>query len=147
MSWMFLSDECVDSRCRCSYEAIDDLVPQINVTDEFISALGESVLRSEELCIPEVFVLIAHADAVSVFAIEAEAKLIKLWKSVNARNFTVEDDMSMTFVTCVSCVFQVLLAYQAEWILVFLNWENKLLAIFKIAKESGVFNQRLAVEE
>ena len=58
---------------RSSYKPVNYLVPQVNLTAEFHSTARKSILASEELGVPESFVLVAHTNTVRIFAVEAEA--------------------------------------------------------------------------
>ena len=137
VGWVSLSDERINGGSWSSYETVDNFVPEVNFTAKLISTLGERILFGEQSGVPEVFVLVAHADAVCVFAVEAEAKFVKLWKSVDARNFTVKNDMNMTFIFAVSSIFQIALLIEREWVLVFLDRDDELLTILEVAQKGS----------
>lgn len=137
VGWMGLSDERIDGGGWSSYETVDNLVPEVDLAAKLISTLGKGILFGEQSGVPEVFVFVAHADAVGIFAVEAEAKFVKLWESVNARNFTVEDDMYVTFVIAVSSIFQIALLIKREWVLIFLDRNDELLTVLKVAQKGS----------
>lgn len=147
MGWVLSSDFSINSRCWSRNQTIDYLVPQIYLAAELVSTLRKSILASEESRIPEILVLVAHADAVSVFAVEAEAKLFKRRKRVDARNFAVENEVIMTFIFAVCGVFESFALEEAEWVLIFDNVDDKLLTILEVGKEGTSINHALAGEE
>ncbi|MER1973868.1 MAG: hypothetical protein ABS880_08880, partial [Psychrobacter alimentarius] len=63
--------------------------PEVKLAAELLSALRESVLLREEVELPEVFVLIASADAVSVFRVEAEDVRARTVRHTNSCYFTM----------------------------------------------------------
>ena len=73
------SESSVNSRGWSSDKAVDNFVPEVNFTTKFISTARKRVLASEELGGPEGFVFVAHTNTVSIFAVEAEAKLLEGW--------------------------------------------------------------------
>ena len=147
VGWMLSSNERIDGGGWSSYETVDNFVPEVYFTAEFISTLGKCILFGEQSSVPEVFVLVAHADAVCIFAVEAEAKFVKLWKSVDTWDFAVQDYMNMAFVFAVSGIFQIFLLEERKWILVFLNRDNKFLTVLEVAQEGSRINKGFAIEE
>lgn len=144
---MLLSNERIDGGGWSSYETVDNFVPEVYFAAEFISTLRKRILFGEQSGVPEVFVLVAHADAVCVFTVEAEAKFVKLWESVDTWDFAVQDYMNMAFVFAVSGIFQIFLLEEREWILVFLNRDNKFLTVLEVAQKGSRINKGFASEE
>ena len=147
VSWVSLCQEGINRSGRSSYKTVDNLVPEIDFAAELISTLRQSILLSKQCSIPEIFVLVAHADTVGIFAVKAEAKLLKGWQCVDARNFTVEDDMDVTFIAFVSSVLHIFFLEEAEWVLVFLNVDDEFLTVLQVGKKGRIINHAFAGKE
>ena len=120
----------VNSSCWGCNQSFDYGIPEVKFATELLCTLGESILFSNKLSIPEVFVLCTTTHTISVLSVKAENYALELWKGIQARNGTVE--LNLVVASVKSAISDRAFLVKAEWVLVFLDVNTNLLTEFKI---------------
>lgn len=137
--------ESIDGCRRSGNKAIDNSVPEVNLTTEEVGLARFRVLLGEELEVPEVAVFVASTDTVGVLSIEAEDEVFKFWQGIDARHFTRKSDLFVTVVNRI--VLDVRALVETKRVLVFLDDELDALTKLQVREKLVRFDNRLPSKE